>query len=672
MKTRKRRGGKLVVIGNQWGISLDSKKGDPTTDSYRALELKVFIDLSTPITLPNSTEVLRASILVQRYRALCESCTTDIEYNFLNDLKKNIRKIIKLRTLAATEHFKENETAQEEVDRLGHEGRLELWRSNYVAINELFQQLRKRLKKPFEVDTDILTNDKLSIVKKKELVTKNLQLVVQDISSIDTKFSLVPFSDLQVDIKEIIKKIYELQTYVAEMPDGILNSLTEIVKKTNDIQTLIEKGGIKSNEIHDTLDTILFMFETRLPRAVEVTNAFIKTVKVFSFSSKIPEINRFSESLEQFIREIEAEMKSSREALESKKMKLEGILLHIKEEERQLLLEEEEETRLEKEETRLEKEEPPYLGAEKPARQENEETEDKALENAIRLAENEKLSNQSQKAQESILISLTEDHDFLKQFEASKSVFNATRHKLSVLTTKLQEIGDIIGQDILDSIYELYNDMKKTPESDTLIKTKQELDTLLEQLKTGLTQEDRLIVDKLPDIIKDILKLKTFYDKQKEKLDSDKPKADSIIAKVKHAISLRNKSNGNQVELTRMEIQEKTEQMTELVKTLKTLTSKYDDGTKIKIRTMADFIRQVLELPSDEKLGKVAEELVGKINKIKKSLEPTLSKDDIQQIEEYIRDIRMIKRNIIKLNEKMRQSARGGKYKKKTRKNNIK
>ncbi len=111
MKTRKR-GGRLEVVNGAWGFPENTKWGDKTTDDYRFLELKVFTDLRIPITLANSTEVLRNKVLVQRYQELCDACTEDDCYSALNDTKKEIRKIIKLRTLTATRHFKEVETEQ--------------------------------------------------------------------------------------------------------------------------------------------------------------------------------------------------------------------------------------------------------------------------------------------------------------------------------------------------------------------------------------------------------------------------------------------------------------------------------------------------------------------------------------------------------------------------------
>jgi hypothetical protein len=350
MKTRKIRGGRLEVIDGVWGFPANTRWGDKTTDDYRGLELKVFIDLRIPITLPNSTEVLRNQVLVQRYRELCAACTDDACYVALNETKKEIRKIIKLRTRAATEHFKEVETEQDEIDRIGHEGRLELWKSNYDPINDAFQELRKRLKKPYEVDTDILANDRLTIREKKGMVTRSLMFVVDDIGSIDKDFSVEPFVELQVDVREIIKNTSELQEYVAGMSEGLLKGLTEIMKRTGEIQTAVAEGDRKTTEMQAKLKDLTFMFEKRLPRVLEVTTAFNEAVRVFSFSNPLPEVNRFSESLEQFIREIEEEMRRSRDMLEARRVKLDGILLQINKEEDELFEEERKETQLHAEE----------------------------------------------------------------------------------------------------------------------------------------------------------------------------------------------------------------------------------------------------------------------------------------------------------------------------------
>lgn len=368
MKTRKIRGGRLEVIDGAWGFPANTRWGDKTTDDYRGLELKVFTDLRIPITLPNSTEVLRNKVLVQRYRELCAACTDDACYVALNETKREIRKIIKLRTRAATEHFKEVETEQDEIDRIGHEGRLELWKSNYGPINDAFQELRKRLKKPYEVDTDILANDRLTIGEKKGMVTRSLRFVVDDIGSIDKDFSVEPFVELQVDVRDIIKNTTELQAYVAGMPEGLLKGLTEIMKRTGEIQTVVAEGDRKLTEIQTKLKDLTFMFEKRLPRVSEVTTAFSESVKAFSFSKPFPEVSRFSESLEQFVREIEEEMRRSRDTLESRRVKLDGILLQINKEEDELLEEERKEKQLEVEEQARVKQE--VLDARERAKQE--------------------------------------------------------------------------------------------------------------------------------------------------------------------------------------------------------------------------------------------------------------------------------------------------------------
>ena len=320
------KGGNLIVIEGKWGVDPNSKQGNTTTNAYRLLELKVFTALEIPITTPNSNNVLRDKILVEKYRVLCAACTTPECYDALNGIKKEIRQIIQLRNKVATEHVKENETAQEEIDRIGHEGRVELWRNNYEPINEIFHELRKKLHKPFEVDTDILTDDKRTISEKKRLVSETLGVIMDNIRSIDENLSIALLSELQVDLREIITKMPETQVSVAE-------------------------GEEKLAKIPQLLIDLNFIFKEEAPRILELTAIFGEELKSFTFSKTLPEMIDFSESLVQFTSQIEEELTRVRGVLETRRIKLEKILLTIQREEDHLLAEEKEEQKLEAEES---------------------------------------------------------------------------------------------------------------------------------------------------------------------------------------------------------------------------------------------------------------------------------------------------------------------------------